>query len=186
MARPRNEQLKRQIAQAAARQFREAGYNATSYSSIAAECGISRNLVQYHWPKKELLAMDFMDATLDESIAELGLSKETVTGDFESITAVGVRFFETLLKTAGSTQFLQDILASRDLTEGMLIFNLNWALGHVNAPDDIDLDAVRRNVITHMGGFYDLLYWCLRHDEPLDIEAELSKVVAAFARAMGA
>lgn len=185
MARPKNEQLKAQIAQVAARQFRKAGYNATSYTSIAAECGISRNLAQYHWPKKELLAAAFMDDVLNESISDLGFSKDSITDDFEGITAVGVRFFEKLLKSEGSKQFLQDILASRELTEGMLLFNLDWALGRVSIPGGFDLSLIRRTVIVHMGGFYDLLYWCLRHDEPLDIAVELHDVVSAFAQAMG-
>lgn len=176
MARPRNEKLKKEIAHVAAGQFAERGYHATTYTSIARECGISRNLVQYHWPKKELLAIAYMEDVLARGIRDLGLSPDALTDDIEAITAVGSRFFETFLSQEGTRLFLQDVLAHRDLTEEVLAFNLTWLAKRISSPR-IDGMAAQRTVITHMGGFYDLLYWCLKHGQPFDAHAELAPVV---------
>lgn len=127
MARPKNDKLKNKIAQVAARQFAERGYNATSYTTIAEECLISRNLVQYHWPKKELLAVRYMEDMLSQCVADLGFADEDLVDDYDRMTAVGTRFISTLLETEGTRRFLKDIIASRDLTEVVLTFNLNWA-----------------------------------------------------------
>ena len=184
MARPKNEKLRVEIADVAARQFAERGYDATSYTSIADECGISRNLAQYHWPKKELLAIKYMEDLLSQCVAELGFSEEELLDDYDRIAAVGTRFFTTLLAEEGTRLFLKDIIASRDLTEAVLAFNLEWAISHVRSTD-YDSDATQRTVISSMGGFYDLLHWCLKHDQPMDVEAEIVKVVSAFHDAIG-
>lgn len=128
MARPQNEQLKARITAAVERQFLEHGYHETSYRSIAEECGISRNLVQYHFPKKEKLAEAFMESLLKKSMLELEFSDEDLRGDFKKVKAVGVRYFETLMASSGSRQFLQDVLSSRDMTDDILAFNMDWAL----------------------------------------------------------
>ena len=184
MARPKNEKLKDEIAQVAARQFAERGYDATSYTTIAEECGISRNLAQYHWPKKELLAVRYMEDLLSECVSELGYEDSDLIDDYERIAAVGTRFFETLLSKEGTRLFLKDIIASRDLTETVLAFNLDWATSRVRSTD-YDPDATQRAVISSMGGFYDLLYWCLKHDRTMDVGAEISRVVNAFHDAIG-
>lgn len=179
MVRPRNEKLKDDIARAAAEQFEARGYNATSYASIAQACGISRNLVQYHWPKKEQLAVGYMEDLLSRCSDELGFYPQDVIDNYERITAVGTRFFETLLAREGTRQFLRDIIVDRDLTEAVLAFNLEWAMAHVT-PTGYDRERTRRTVISRMGGFYDLLYWCLKHNEPMDVKTELGHVVDAF------
>lgn len=128
MGRPKNEKLKAKIAKVAREQFRELGYDGTPYSSIAKTCGISRSLVQYHFPKKQLLAIDFM--------------------------------------------------------EDMLAFNADWALERSGAASGDVPDDVMCTVVTHMGGFYELLYFCLKEGLPFDVRAELPPVVKAFEDAL--
>ncbi len=183
MARPQNEKLKAAITAAVERQFLERGYRDTSYRSIAEECGISRNLVQYHFPKKEKLAEAFMESLLRKSMRELGFSEADLHGDFKKIKAVGVLYFETLMASSGSRQFLQDVLASRDMTEDILAFNMDWALDAVGATPATKKD-VQQSIVVHMGGFYELLYWALRHDEQIDLAGELDIVVDAFKEAL--
>ena len=183
MARPQNEQLKARITAAVERQFLEHGYHETSYRSIAEECGISRNLVQYHFPKKEKLAEAFMESLLKKSMLELGFSDEDLHGDFKKVKAVGVRYFETLMASSGSRQFLQDVLSSRDMTDDILAFNMDWALGAVGITPVVRKN-VQRSIVVHMGGFYELLYWALRHEEEINLERELGIVVDAFEEAL--
>ena len=183
MARPRNEELRERIARVAARQFAERGYDETSYTTIAEECGVSRNLVQYHWPKKDQLAIAYMQTVLDGCMRELGYADRDLTDDVEKVCRLGTRFFKTLLAGTGTRTFLRDVLASRDLTEGVLAFNIAWAIEHLRVSPAADMDAVTRVAIVRMGGFYELLYWCLKNDRPMDVDAELSAVVHAFADA---
>ena len=132
MARPRNEELKEKIVLAAWTQFHERGYDATSYSSIAEACDISRNLAQYHFPKKELLAIAFMERLLSECQEALGYDDESLIGNYRRVFEVGCCYFEFLLQH-GYRQFLLDIIASRELTEDILAFNQSWALTHIGA-----------------------------------------------------
>ncbi len=183
MARPRNDELKGRILDAACDQFSKQGYDATSYSSIAAACGISRNLVQYHFPKKEALAIAYMERVLDRAMRSLGLDEEQVSGDAEAIAAVGTAFFEELLGSPGTRAFLLDVISSRALTEGVLTFNTEWSINHFDVPEGCDVARLRHVVILKMGGFYELLYHCLKSGEPMDVAAELRSVVGAFAQA---
>lgn len=185
MARPKNEELKTKIIAAVERQFLAQGYHATSYRTIAEECGISRTLVQYHFPKKEKLAEAFMTNMLQKCMVELGISEDDLHGDFGAAKAVGVRYFQKLVAEDGSRQFLQDVLENRDMTEDILAFNLDWALTHVGADARKTKDPrLQRNIVLHMGGFYELLYWSLKHDERMDIEGELGLVVDSFEEAL--
>lgn len=184
MDRPKNEKLKAKIAKVAREQFRKLGYDGTSYSSIAKACGISRNLVQYHFPKKQLLAIDFMEDVLARSRDSLGLSDVGLAGDFAAITEVGCRFFEWLLGKGGYARFLADVIRDRDLTGEVLAFNADWALKRSGAASGNVPDDVMRTVVTHMGGFYELLYFCLKEGLPFDVRAELPSVVKAFEDAL--
>ncbi|MGI6032585.1 MAG: TetR/AcrR family transcriptional regulator [Coriobacteriales bacterium] len=182
MPRPRNDKLKEQIATESWRQFRAHGYNGTTYSTIAKKCGISRNLVQYHFPKKELLASGFMEHVLAEAQAALGLSDQALFNDFPSIYEVGCCFFLFLMQKGGYRQFLSDTVSSRELTQDTLAFDLEWALDRLELPEDIDLEPVRQEVIVSMGGFYELMYYCLKADKPFPVEERLAKVVDGFAK----
>lgn len=186
MARPRNEELKEKIVLAAWTQFHERGYDATSYSSIAEACDISRNLAQYHFPKKELLAIAFMERLLSECQEALGYDDESLIGNYRRVFEVGCCYFEFLLQH-GYRQFLLDIIASRELTEDILAFNQSWALTHIGALglDQLSQADVTRSVVMHMGGFYELLYHCLRNDEPFDIGGGLRYVMEDFVLALG-
>lgn len=184
MSRPKNEQLKSQILRVAEKQFATKGYKATSYTSIAETCGISRNLVQYHFPKKESLAIAYMESVLACSMKKLGLNDKNVRGDYAAIKKVGAAFFEALLAKPGTRLFLSDVISSRELTESVLVFNFNWAIERVDIPAEANLDAVMRMVVARMGGFYELLYWSLKNDKPFDTEREIGLVVDAFAEAL--
>ena len=186
MPRPKNEELKARIRKEAWRQFRTQGYTATSYSSIAEACHVNRALVQYHCPKKEQLAIGFFERLLAACCETLGFSEADLQGNSPCIFQVGCCYFGFLMER-GYRRFLADIITSRETTETMLAFNGGWALAHagVPMPEGPALTAVKHAVITRMGGFYELLYHCLKTGEAMDVPAELAVVVDAFARAVG-
>ena len=186
MPRPKNEELKAKIRATAWEQFRTRGYTATSYSSIAEACGINRALVQYHCPKKEQLAIGFLERLLVACREALGFSEADLKRNYTRIFEVGCCYFGFLMRH-GYRQFLTDIISGRDTTETMLAFNGGWALAHAGlpTPQGDDRIAFTHAVIVHMGGFYELLYYCLKTGEAMDVPAALAYVVNAFATALG-
>lgn len=184
MARPKNNKLKEQIAKESWRQFRTLGYDGTSYSTIAEACGISRNLVQYHYPKKEMLSIAFMEQVLVEAQSSLGISEEKLHGDFRAIYEVGCCFFAFLLQENGYRTFLHDVIKSRERTQNVLSFNASWALARIDLPTGIDLEPILQEVIVSMGGFYELMYYCLQTGKPFAMSKRLAVVVEHFESAI--
>ena len=81
-------------------------------------------------------------------------------------------------------QALADVIRDRDLTGEVLAFNAGWALKRSGAASGDVPDDVMRTVVTHMGGFYELLYFCLKEGLPFDVRTELPPVVKAFEDAL--
>ena len=186
MARPTNDELKAKIMAEAWRQFRDQGYTATSYATVAEACGISRNLAQYHFPKKDRLAIAFMEDLLVRCQQALGYSDDQVSGDYQRIYELGCCFFAHLLEQ-GYDRFLLDVIESREMTESVIAFNGAWALqrtGETSVSDEVQQRAMRV-VVIHMGGFYEWLYHCLRNGLPFDVPQELALVMRAYVQALG-
>ncbi|MDO4399416.1 MAG: TetR/AcrR family transcriptional regulator [Coriobacteriia bacterium] len=187
MPRPKNDKLKREILDAARASFRVRGYDATTYATVAEACGISRNLVQYHFPKKQQLAIGLMERLLEESRQALGIEEEELRGNLGAIYTIGVCYFEFLLQENAYRTFLADVTRNRDLTEEVLSFNGGWALEKMGREDSLNEanPQVTRAVIVQMGGFYELLYHCLQRGGDIDVPAELHLVMRAFSQALG-
>ncbi len=167
------------------RLFCEQGYDATTYAAIAKACGISRNLVQYHYPKKEQFAFAFMDHLLEEVQHVLGYADEQLNESPVAVLEVGSCFFTYLIENEGRRTFLRDILRNRDFSGAILNFDAEWALARMSGSREYDKTAVLRSVMAYMGGFYELLYYCLVNDLPIDPAEELQTVVVAFAVVLG-
>ncbi len=191
MARPRNEELRKKILDAFWKSFQKVGYRTTSYGNIAHELDTTKALIQYHYPKKEQIAIAFMERLLNESMDVLHI--ESTAGEteaFADLYRLGQVYFTFLLQEDGYRLFLYDVIRSRDLTEDVLAFNESWALefaGYDAAeqPEHSGVNAVERSVIVNMGGFYELLYHCLKNDQPFDVGAGLHDVLEAFVCAFG-
>ncbi len=186
MARPRNEKFRKKILNAFWKSFQKEGYRSTSYGNIAQELKTGKALVQYHFPKKEQLAIAFMERLLDESMDILHI-KSTTDGSnvFVDLYRLGQVYFTFLLQENGYRLFLYDVIRSRDLTETVLAFDASWALGFAGydaaeQPEQSEVSAVDRSVIVHMGGFYELLYHCLKNKQPFNVSVELHDVLEAF------
>lgn len=189
MARSENGEARRAIEQAAFDLFAEVGYAKTSYSAIAERCGITKALVQYYFRKKEELALGLLTRLLEESIDGLGLrgSDAPEAGRFGELWRIGTAYFDRMLCLApsGYRTFLQDVLASRELTGDVLAFNVGWACSYLGR-DAASLGSdASDDVIMSMGGFYELLYHALREGRPFDTARYLRRVVADFMRALG-
>ena len=184
MPRPKNSDLEQKIRDVAWQQFLEHGYEQTSYASIAEACEISRGLVQYHFPKKQILAIQLMQDALVQSQTALECSDSDMQHDLSSLYAVGCVFFTYFLQSSGGRRFLFDIIQSRDLTEEVLAFNASWAFERINIQGQTQQKRLMHTVIVQMGGFYELLYHCLKNDESIDVIAGLKTVMTFFAEAL--
>ena len=113
MPRPKNEELVTEITRTAFQQFRDIGYKETSYASIATACGISRGLVQYHFPKKELLAVEMMNRLTEEVrdivVAHTSTAKDEY-GPFVQLLYIGQISHQFYVNENGPFLFFRDII----------------------------------------------------------------------------
>lgn len=185
MPRPRNQALRNSIADAACSLFHECGYARASYTLIAARCGITRALVQYHWPRKEALAVEAMGRTLANVETDLGAGENGAGGDggpdrgdrrADATVAFAAGFYNVLLSDSGWRRFLLDVLADRELAHRVLPVGVDWMASSmgldVRAMNADALDAA----VCAMGGFHELLYRRLREGRYLDVEPFLRRV----------
>lgn len=187
MPRKENAEARESIQRAAFAAFRERGYTATSYTEIAARCGMNRALVQYYFKKKETLALALFTRLLEQTVELLGYTEPEGPEEnrFAELYRIGQVHFAFLCKSDGYLRFLQDVLGSRELTEDVLAFNGSWAFAYLGR-DEHALDAeTMDSVIMGMGGFYELLYHCLREERRMDIAAGLHRVMATFMEPFG-
>lgn len=183
MARPRNVVLRNRIADAACALFHECGYTHASYTRIAARCGVSRALAQYHWPRKDELAADAMRRALGGALAG---RDEAATWDMDDTVAVATAFYGALLSDSGWRRFLLDVLASRALVARVLPVGVDWMAARMGVTSRMDggdggegvADESFDAAVAEMGGFQELLYRRLREGRYLDVEPWLRRVAA--------
>lgn len=189
MARPRNEEMKENIRRSAWELFHDKGYTDASYAAIAEGCGIKRNLVQYHFPRKEMLAREFLIRVMRTAQEGLSFSDADLSNRFDNIYAVGAAFYGFLLQPDGYQKFLLDVVSSRSLTQDVIPFSGQWIAGHVTdanglseatAHDDLVFETLEQ-----FGGFYEVLFRCLQTGAPFDAGRRLSPIMKAIAKQLG-
>ena len=197
MPRPRNQALRDSIADAACSLFHECGYARASYTLIATRCGITRALVQYHWPRKEALAGEAMRRILATVETDAGEHDDGGPGDRPGIgdrpnlgegrpageaVAVACGFYRALLSDSGWRRFLLDVLADRELAHRVLPVGVDWMASRMGLDvRTMDADALDAAVCA-MGGFHELLYRRLREGRYLDVEPFLRRVADELTR----
>lgn len=185
MARPRNTELKKKILEAFRKSFRASGYDASSYSAIASMCGIQRNLVQYHYPKKEELARLLLDEVLDGTHEALGLTPDDLNDDFSALYSVCVCYFRFLLQDGAYGRLLHDIVRDRALMGRVIPLDATWVLSHLERRTDASTARATNEIVASFGGYYALLYHALENNRAFDVAGELAPVMQAFMKADG-
>lgn len=190
MPRPRNEALKRDIRLCAWQLFEEVGYHETSYTAIAEACSIKRNLVQYHFPKKERLAARYGSHLLRCAQDAWEYDDDSLLNHLERSYAVGVTLFTYLLKTDGRRRFFSDILESRSLTEDIIPFSIPWICAHMTNPhgqpfSHTEVEHLILETSFAFGGFYESIYMRLKNEHALDPAVALSPLMKAVAQKIG-
>lgn len=188
MPRPKNTENRARVARTAFGLFLELGYEETTYQAIAEGCGVKRAVVQHYFPTKTDLALGFFQTVLTETVAVLS-EADPAWGAREAsrnLFLVGQGFFGFLLKDARTRRLTLDILGSRVLTEEVLVFNFQWGMGFLGVPADRQTENQMDEAALAMGGFYELLYRCLRLGRPIDVPRRLGKVMEAIVEGLGA
>lgn len=179
MARPRNTELKEKMRAAAWESFRARGYEATSYSAIAKPCGVQRNLVQYHFPKKEQLASSFFDELMEQTHVALGIAPSDLDDDFTNLYSFSVCLFQFLLQDGGYGHLLRDVVRDRDLMKRTFPYGEPWLLSHLHRRASASSAKTARGLVSALGSFYALLYHALDNDRAFDVTRELEPVMQA-------
>lgn len=185
MARPRNTELKRRILDAAWKSFRERGYDGTSYSAIAKACGIQRNLVQYHYPKKEQFASLLFDRLLEESQAALGISPDSLEDNFAALYSLFTCYFQFLLQDGAYGALVHDVIRDRELMARVIPLDAGWVLARLRRRTDASTSRAANEIVSSLGGFYALLYHAIGNNRGFDVAGELVPVMQAFMKADG-
>lgn len=179
MAKPKNLKILDDISRSAWYLFATQGYSGTSYDDIAKESKTNRPLVQHYFPRKELLILGGI-TTLREEAAKQAEEYATPNIDrFGRFYILGQIYVAALVANKEIEVFLLDILDSRSLTNTIIGFDFEWSLGKAiqklesieNHKDFFD------TTIVNMGGFYELLYACVKDGREFDIAKRLRPVI---------
>jgi AcrR family transcriptional regulator len=159
------------VRRAAYASFVEVGYTRTTYQRIADRIGRDRALVQYHVPKKERLAVEFLGTLLER--AESSLLDHDLVPDREPVAyrfVLAQLYFATL--SANQLRgFTADILEIRTIVEELVDYDVAWNVAFVEPTPD-ERQTVVDDTVMGIGGAYELLYRRLREGratEPTDL-----------------
>lgn len=177
VARPRNEELFQSIKKEAYHQLMSYGYTDTTYQSIASACGVTRAAVQNYYASKPDLALAFFGDLLEviqKTVIEKHMHEEN---EFDTMFCIGQSFFAFLLQDNESRKLLLDMATSREITSQVLAFEYAWGLRFIAHERTVSEETFRDDVIVSMGGYYELLYNCLKDDRAFDMPVHLGRVI---------
>ncbi|MDR1359073.1 MAG: TetR/AcrR family transcriptional regulator [Coriobacteriales bacterium] len=161
----------KQIVQTAFRLFIERGYDSTTYECIARESGSKKTNVQYYFPKKWQLFVLFIEKLLDEIVIIVDrLPRRGRRDDASTLYLIGQIYYAFLLADDNNCRLFFEAFFYREVTNELLTSNANWALrsfslgGNVPEAGDVLMPAI----IVASNGVYDLMYYALKNELPLD------------------
>lgn len=184
MGRPKNTQNRDLIAKTAFNLFLNKGYNKTSYKDIADNSANERTLIQYYFPKKELLIVDFLNKLL--SFSEQHIIEKSLKSDnnFVNLYIIGQIHFSFLLMNDEMKILTLDIVSSRAITKEIVFFNENWVFSFFNMSVELNKE-LSDDIVMIMGGAYELIYRYISKGQSLNVPHLLKKIMISFLTSMG-
>ena len=170
------------IVRAAYDSFLDVGYARTTYQRIADLSGFERTLVQYHAPKKDDLAQQFLAqvlAAVEAAVVEHGLGRRDEPISFRYALA---QLYFASLGSASLRRFTLDVLDSRAVLEHVLLDDVEWNLALVQPQTGVDRQRVVDDTVMGVGGTYELFRYRLRHDQEVAPADLARRVLAASLR----
>lgn len=187
MARPRNPKTEYAVLHAAWKLFNEQGYAATSYSNIAELSSIKRATVQKYYPKKELLLIKGLEALRDICANMTQSNFPYAEEQVARLFILGQVYLSALMSTKGARRLLCDVLDDRTLAEKTITRDLLWSSSFVDSFDsaidafEVDDNDIKMQIIASMGGLYEIMYYCIKHDLPFNPATWMKPVAEASA-----
>lgn len=167
------------ICRAAYSLFLNEGYQETSYSKIANLSGIGRPLVQYYFPKKEELALSFIDRLMETAnrlLVDSGQASnlpEVFLGQFGQI------YYSFMLRNSQTKRLMLDFLRDRELSSRTIDSNIRYSLSFLDGGEELGSSLIEAS-IKATGGVYELLYCLLKEDLPVDAISIAQQTTAAL------
>ena len=128
MARKRNETERERLLQVAYKLMTEQGFENTSLSDIAKAANITKSLVQYYFPAKEIIATTLVERALNIIYDQLTNDNEIhLPNSVVTAYAVGYALFNFSFYNSVITKFLiQEYLENRLYTMQVVETGLEW------------------------------------------------------------
>jgi AcrR family transcriptional regulator len=185
MPKPKNTQSYELIANAAYYLFLEKGYVSTTYQDIEDLCGIKRTMIQHYFPKKTLLALSFFEKLISEITEYIIQNNIKSENKYLNMFLIGQIHFSFLLKDEKTKTFTSDIISSRELTDEVLTFDYNWGIKYLDVKIEQQNIKLLDDIISTMGGFYELVYQCLKDNREINVPYQLGKVIISIMETLG-
>lgn len=157
----------------------EQGYAKTSYANIAQRSGCNRSLVQYYYPKKSQILIDFVERLIECSYDFMMLRHAESGNCFLDFFVTGQIHFYVLLKNPPLEPLTRDIVANRETSSAIIALLADWQHHH-SGVEGIDSNVMLDSITFAMGGAYEYVYRCLADDQEIDVGALLSRTIRAY------
>jgi AcrR family transcriptional regulator len=186
VAKPRKHETEDTILDAAWRLFGEQGYPNVSYNDLAEESGIKKGTVQHYFPKKEEILLGLL-CRLRENSRLVGQEMEIGTTTlFEHLYILGQIYLSSLMYDSKTRRFFSSVLENRALTDEAISLDFSWSKEFVGVrPQGSRNGSFDPDMVVAMGGLYELMFHCIRHDEPIDIPQRLMPPFFVLANRLG-
>lgn len=162
----------------------EKGYAKTSYTDIAKACQLTRPLVQYYFPKKEMFMQEFIERLIELCNTYLRQHKLNTGYCFVDFYLTGTMYFTFLLENEGIIPLTKDLVSTRAATEVISSVMAQWVASREEL-QGFEYREVETAVIMSMGGVYDLVFHRLSEGEPDDIPSLLNWAIQATMKQLG-
>ncbi|MBE6736733.1 MAG: TetR/AcrR family transcriptional regulator [Ruminococcaceae bacterium] len=182
MAAPRKDNERQRVYQHALELFRQQGYTKTKYSDIAKACGGTKSMVQHYFPKKELLAIEFLNEHLEELARQV--EKDAGEDPLKLFCMMGLRHFNFLLNNEEYRYFIDDLLSNRELTGAIVEAEREWAQTRIVPPIEGPV-YVQDALTVALGGAYELIFHAQKEGKPLSASYVEYAGIVPFALSIG-
>lgn len=162
----------------------EQGYAKSSYADIAKRSGCKRSLVQYYYPKKNQILLEFVERLIQCSYDFMALRHAESGSCFLDFFTTGQIHFYVLLKNETLLPLTRDIVANRETSNAIISLMADWQRKHPGA-EKIDQDRILPSIAFSMGGAYECIYLNLSQQQEIDIPQLLSHTIRSYIVELG-
>lgn len=162
----------------------EKGFSRTSYTDIAEASGCTRALVQYYFPKKDRIIVEFIERVLElseEYIVRRGMKTDSC---FEDFYLTGYIHFYVLLNNESLLPLTRDIVSSRERSAITISEMERWQHRYPEF-EGIDSARITDAILFSIGGAYELINHHLANGLPIDIPLLLDRAISTYAANLG-